>query len=144
MQPSSSCSDKAPTTFVVSPGPLFHATLVSAAAALIYGAIFGGLDLNPGWPSHGWLIALALTSQVVGWLLISWSLPRLPAAVTSIVLLLQPVGAMILASIVLDERPGATQLLGAVLILAGVVTATSGRARASQRALPEPVTEPLL
>ena len=125
-------------------GPLFHATLVSAAAALIYGAIFGGLDLNPGWPSHGWLIALALTSQVIGWLLISWSLPRLPAAVTSIVLLLQPVGAMILASIVLDERPGATQLLGAVLILAGVVTATSGRARDTQRALPEPVTEPLL
>ena len=39
------------------------------------GAAIGDVDLVPSWPSHGWLALLALTSQVVGWLLISVSLP---------------------------------------------------------------------
>ena len=116
-------------------GPLFHATAVSAVVAMIYGALTGDVDWNPGWPSHGWLVALAITSQVVGWLLISRSLPRLPAAVTSVVLLLQPVGAMALAAIVLEEDPSVTQLLGAGLILIGVVVATAGHARRA-RAVP--------
>ena len=107
-------------------GPLFHATAMAAATAAAWGIATATLEWNPGWPAHGWLITLALTSQVAGWLLISRSLPRLPAAVTSVVLLLQPVGAMSLAAVVLGERPGAAQLVGAGLILAGVVAATAG------------------
>lgn len=108
-------------------GPLFHATLASAVTAAGFGAVFGGMEWHPGWASHGWLAALALTAQVAGWLLISRSLPRLPAAVTSVVLLLQPVGAMTLAAVTLGEDPGPVQLGGAVLILGGVVIATRGR-----------------
>jgi drug/metabolite transporter (DMT)-like permease len=108
-------------------GPLFHATLVATLVSILYGVVFGGLDWNPGWPSHGWLITLALSAQVAGWLLISRSLPRLPAAITSVVLLLQPVGAMALAAATLGERPGWAQLIGAVLILCGVVVASSSR-----------------
>ena len=48
-------------------------------------------DLAPTWPSAGWLITLALASQVVGWLLITFSLPRLPAALTSMILTIQPI-----------------------------------------------------
>ncbi|MDQ4023975.1 MAG: DMT family transporter [Actinomycetota bacterium] len=107
-------------------GPLFHATLVSAVVAALYGPIEGDAQWAPRWPEHGWLVALALSAQVAGWLLISRSLPRLPAAVTSIVLLLQPVGAMTIAALALGESPGAAQLAGAALILAGVVVATSG------------------
>ncbi|HEV2755182.1 MAG TPA: DMT family transporter [Actinomycetota bacterium] len=110
-------------------GPLFHATLVSAVVAALYGAVAGDVAWGPRWPEHGWLVALALSAQVVGWLLISRSLPRLPAAVTSIVLLLQPVGAMVIAAIALGEDPGIAQLFGAALILAGVVVATSGTRR---------------
>lgn len=115
-------------------GPLFHATLVSAIVAAAYGMVFGGWEVDPGWPAHGWLIVLALTSQVAGWLLISRSLPRLPAAITSVVLLLQPVGAMVLAAVVVDERPSFVQLSGAALILAGVIVATS----AHRKGIPEP------
>ncbi len=107
-------------------GPLFHATLVSAVAAAAYGVTFGGMEFHPGWVSHGWLLTLALTSQVIGWLLIARSLPRLPAAITSVILLLQPVGAMLLAAVTLGERPGITQLTGAAMILVGVLVATSG------------------
>ncbi|MDQ3916384.1 MAG: DMT family transporter [Actinomycetota bacterium] len=104
-------------------GPLFHATLVAALTTAFYGAVAGDVEWAPRWPEH----ALALSAQVAGWLLISRSLPRLPAAVTSIVLLLQPVGAMTIAALALGESPGAAQLLGAALILGGVVVATSGR-----------------
>lgn len=106
-------------------GPLFHATLASVVFSAIYGALTDSVEWTLEWPSHGWLVALALSAQVMGWLLISRSLPRLPAAVTSVVLLLQPVGSMVLAALVVDERPSAAQLAGAVAILAGVVIATS-------------------
>ena len=64
---------------------------------------------------------------MVGWLLISLSLPRLPAALTSVVLTLQPVGAVLLAMLILGESPNAMQLLGASAILAGLLLATVGR-----------------
>ncbi len=114
-------------------GPLFHATLSSAVVAAAYGAIAGGVAWAPVWPGHGWLVTLALSAQVAGWLLISRSLPRLPAAVTSIVLLLQPVGAMAIAAAALGERPAFAQLVGAALILSGVVIAAAhSRARRLQ------------
>ena len=106
-------------------GPLFHATLASTVFSALYGLLTDSVDWSLEWPGHGWLIALALTAQVMGWLLISSSLPRLPAAVTSVVLLLQPVGAMVLAALVVDEHPSLAQLAGAVAILAGVVIATA-------------------
>jgi drug/metabolite transporter (DMT)-like permease len=112
-------------------GPLFHASLAAVVAAAVYAPLSGDMQWGPRWPEHGWLLALALSAQVAGWLLISLSLPRLPAAVTSIVLLLQPVGAMVIAALALGEDPAAAQLAGAGLILAGVVVATSGRARAA-------------
>ena len=45
-------------------------------------------------PRTRWLLTLALTSQVLGWLLITVSLPRLPAALTSVTLTIQPVGSV--------------------------------------------------
>ena len=108
---------------------MFDATLVSAVASTAFGLVAGDMDLSPDWPAHGWLAALALTSQVVGWLLISSSLPRLPAALISMLLLVQPVGAMALGAVVLTERPSPVQLAGAALILAGVLYSARGRER---------------
>ena len=105
-------------------GPLLDATAAAAVVSVVAGAIIGDVDLVPSWPSHAWLALLALTSQVIGWLLISVSLPRLPAALTSVLLLMQPVGAVVLAVIILGEDPSALQLGGTVVILAGVCLAT--------------------
>jgi drug/metabolite transporter (DMT)-like permease len=105
-------------------GPLFDATLVGAAASLVIGLPLGEVDLVPAWPAHAWLLILALTSQVVGWLIISVSLPRLPAALTSVILTLQPVGSVLLAMLLLGESPSAVQLLGAATILVGLLLAT--------------------
>jgi len=116
-------------------GPLFTATLASAIGCAAIGAVVGDLDLTPSWAAIGWLILLALSSQVLGWLLISTSLPRLPAVTTSILLTFQPVCSVIFAALIVDENPSGLQLAGAACILAGLVTATLGR---SQAPAPEP------
>jgi drug/metabolite transporter (DMT)-like permease len=118
-------------------GPLFDATAVGAVASLLIGLPLGEVNLVPTFPAHVWLILLALSGQVIGWLLISISLPRLPAALTSVVLTLQPVGAVLLAMVLLHEDPSPIQLLGAVLILAGLVLAT-GRRRSDAAAHAQP------
>jgi drug/metabolite transporter (DMT)-like permease len=105
-------------------GPLLDATAVAAVVSAGAGALIGDVDLVPSWPAHAWLALLALSSQVVGWLLISVSLPRLPAALTSVLLLIQPVGAVALAVVILGEEPSALQLAGVAVILTGIGLAT--------------------
>lgn len=120
-------------------GPLLDATVVAAVGILVVGALLGEVDLRPSWPAHGWLLLLAVNSQVLAWLLISVSLPRLPALATSVLLLLQPVGSVAIGMVVLDEAPSVTQLAGVALVLAGVVLA-GGRGAASRRSPPAQVT----
>jgi drug/metabolite transporter (DMT)-like permease len=110
-------------------GPLFTATFASAAGCALIGAVVGDLDLTPSWSATGWLILLALSCQVLGWLLISTSLPRLPAVVSSILLTFQPVCSVIFAALIVDESPSLLQLGGAACILLGLVVATLGRRR---------------
>ena len=71
-----------------------------------------------------------MTSQVIGWLLITTSLPRLPAAITSLTLTVQPVGSVALAALILAEAPTALQLVGVAVVLVAVITATAPGARA--------------
>ncbi len=105
-------------------GPLFDATATAAVASIIAGRLIGDAHLVPSWPGAGWLITLTLTSQVLGWLLIATSLPRLPAAITSLLLTVQPIGSMVLAALILGESPSSLQLAGALLVLAALIVAT--------------------
>jgi drug/metabolite transporter (DMT)-like permease len=105
-------------------GPLVEATLAAAVCLLAYGLLTGTVDVTPGWEATGWLVLLALSSQVVGWLLISISLPALPAALGSLLLLVQPVGAVLLGVVLLGEAPSAVQLGGVLVVLVGVLVAT--------------------
>ena len=110
-------------------GPVADATAGAAITALAYGLAFGGLTLHPVWPAIGWLALLALLSQVIGWLLITSSLPRLPAALSSLMLLLQPAAALALAAVVLGQDPSLLQLLGAVLTCGGALLASVAATR---------------
>jgi drug/metabolite transporter (DMT)-like permease len=105
-------------------GPLFDATLAAAVAATLISLPLGEARLVPTWPAHGWLLLLALGVQVVGWLLISVSLPRLPSALTSVILTLQPVGAVLLAMLLLAEEPSLLQLAGVGCVLVGLLLTT--------------------
>ena len=112
-------------------GPLFEATLVATVVAIVVGALLGEVDLVPSWPAHGWLVTLALSSQVLGWLLIALALPRLPASLTSVVLTVQPLGSVVLGIILLGEDPAPLQLLGVAVIVAGIIVATRRAAPAT-------------
>jgi drug/metabolite transporter (DMT)-like permease len=101
-------------------GPLFWATAATAVAAAVAGFIVGDFDPWPSLPGHAWLVVLALSAQVAGYLFINVSLPRLPSVVTSLLLLTQPVATVILAMILLGEKPSAWQLGGIALVLAGL------------------------
>ena len=108
-------------------GPLYDATLAAALVLLPLGLVQGDLDLTPPASAHAWLVFLALTNQVGAWLLITTSLPRLPAVLTSILLTLQPVASVFFAALLLSERPSALQLVGTAAILAGLVVASASR-----------------
>ena len=112
-------------------GPLFDATASAALACAVAGLALGELDLMPSWPAHGWLLLLAVTAQVFGWLVISVSLPRLPAARTSLLLTIQPAAAVIFAMILVDEQPSRVQLLGIVVVLVGILWA-AGRGQTAE------------
>jgi drug/metabolite transporter (DMT)-like permease len=109
-------------------GPLFDATLSAALFAALGGLAVGDIDFLPGLEAQLWLLLLALSSQVLGWMLISVSLPRLPAALTSMILTIQPVGSVVLGVVLLGEDPSVLQLLGAACILAGLVSIATRRA----------------
>jgi drug/metabolite transporter (DMT)-like permease len=111
-------------------GPLADATAGAALASIVLGLLLGQLSFHMPLRAFGWLVLLALVSQTLGWLLITTSLPHLPAAVSSLLLLIQPAAALVLAAIVLGERPTLVQLIGVSLVCVGVlVTARSGWSR---------------
>jgi drug/metabolite transporter (DMT)-like permease len=106
-------------------GPVTDATVGALATAIVGGLIWQGIDVTPGWEAFLWLVAVALTGQVVGWLLIGAALPRLSAAAGGSLLLVQPVGSVALGALVLAERPSALQLVGCAVVL-GAVYAAAG------------------
>ncbi len=98
-------------------------TASTAVSAFVAGAATGTLRLVPTWPSAGWLILLAITTQVLGWLLIATALTRSTSAQASVALLLQPTAAVLLAWAFLSERPAPVQLGGVVIVVAAATVA---------------------
>ena len=107
--------------------PLLEATAGAVAGSVVLGFALRDFHLGPAWPALGWLALLALTSQVIGWLLITVSMPRLAAGMIGALLLIQPAGSVALSYVILGERPSALQLAGVVLVLTGVLVAVSAR-----------------
>jgi drug/metabolite transporter (DMT)-like permease len=115
-------------------GPLLDATLGMGAGALLCAGLDSEFTLRVSGEAHLWLLALALVSQVVGWLLIATALPRLPAIATSVMLLIQPVFAIVWGVLLFDERQSVVQWIGSAIVLAGVASLSmSGVASADGR-----------
>ncbi len=120
-------------------GPLLYATFGGAVGTLVVTLVDSGFSFGFFWPGHGWLLALALLPQTVGWLFIATALPRLPALETSVFLLLQPMLTVLWGVIIFAEALSAVQWLGISLVLSGIafVTLTGGAVRQT-RAPSEP------
>ncbi len=109
------------------------AAVLLAAAALGAGASLAGC----GWKCYAVCFAMALVCQIVGHTLFNWALKHLEATVVAIAALGEPVGASVLALVLLGERPMATEIVGGAAILAGiylVMRMSPEAARAKERA----------
>lgn len=100
------------------------AAIVLAASVALAGRPVGGLA-PATW---GWIALLALVPQLVGHTTFNWALRHLRATPVAVVLFGEPVGAAVLAWLVLGERPGAARIAGALVVLAGVFLAARGAA----------------
>jgi drug/metabolite transporter (DMT)-like permease len=100
------------------------ATAVTGLGAALFGIAVGDIDFVPSLPSHAYLLALGVLSQSVGYLAIQVSLPRLPAVISSVLLLVQPVATMLLGAVLLGESPSAAQLAGVALVIGGIALDT--------------------
>jgi drug/metabolite transporter (DMT)-like permease len=72
------------------------------------------------------LVGLALISHAAGQGLIAYALAHLPAAFSSVSLLFQPVMAALFAWLLLGEGMVPLQLLGGLIVLAGIYLARRG------------------
>lgn len=113
------------------PSALLSLMVVSASTALYLaveivraGESFAIPDLKSGIS----LAALGLMSQTVGWLLITHSLPRIPAAIAGLILLLQPSLAFVWDVIFFDRATSTLAWAGVALALSAIyLGATSYR-----------------
>ena len=85
---------------------------------------------QPFLPSStaGWLVlmGLALVTQVLGQGLIAYAFAHLPASLSSVSLLIQPVMAALFAWALFGEAIGPVQFTGAALVLAGIWVSRKG------------------
>jgi drug/metabolite transporter (DMT)-like permease len=105
---------------------LSYAFLVyGSAAVILLVAVF-----ISGYPVFGYsgdtyvmLVLLAVVPQLMGHMSLVWALRFVSATLVTIAVLGEPVGATILAFLILDEIPTWSEIVGGVLILAGIFVA---------------------
>lgn len=105
---------------------------VAAVAAGLFVAGSGGPFAGWGLPTWGFLAAMALGPMLMGHTSFNWALEHVRAYVVSVVVLLEPVGATLLAVLVLGrgEVPGPVTVAGGAAVLAGVWLSIRARAGA--------------
>jgi drug/metabolite transporter (DMT)-like permease len=110
---------------VISLVPYIFLVYGVAGAVLLVAALGAGIKLV-GFPPQAylWLILLALIPQLLGHSTFNWALRYLSATYVSITLLGEPIGATILAYFLLKETPSILKIIGAILILAGIILAS--------------------
>ncbi len=101
-----------------------------AAVLLLVAVAAAGLPLGGYRPgAYGLIVLLAIGPQLLGHTSFNWALRHLAAPVVAMVILLEPVGASLLAWLVLREPPSGLEIVGGVVICAGIYLAFTGRRR---------------
>jgi len=76
----------------------------------------------------GWLplLALAMVAQIAGQTVIAYAFAHLPASLSSVSLLIQPLTAAVAAWLIFDEAIGPVQMAGGALLLWGIYLSKKG------------------
>ena len=99
-----------------------YSMIVSTVFLFIVNVIFG--EQFFGFSNNGWisLIVQGIVCQLIAWLLISYATQNMRATRVSLSLLSQAIFATILAAIFVNEKITNIQMMGSVIILAGIAT----------------------
>lgn len=114
---------------------------VYAVAAVLTG-LFLWVRGQPvlGWSPATWacFAGLAIGPMLMGHTSFNWALEHVRAYVVSVVLLLEPIGATLLAVAILgsEEVPGSTTVAGGTAVLLGVWLSLRARSRSRAREVP--------
>ena len=101
------------------------AALLLFSAGALTGTPLGGFSST----SFAYMFLLGLIPQCVGHTTYNWSLRWLSPGLVALIGLFEPIGASVLAYLILHESPGTTTLLGGGIILAGIYLATTPETR---------------
>lgn len=108
-----------------------------AALVLLVLVLVSGQPLTGYSPAtYGWFLLLALIPQLFGHTIFNWALRYISAAYVAVTLLGEPVGSTILAYFLLQESPTWVKMIGAILILTGILVASLGETRRSKATPP--------
>ena len=117
---------------------------LSTAEVMLWGSATASLVLLPvglltedriipdsltGW---GAVLGLALVSQTIGQSLINWAVAHLPAAFSSLTLLINPLASAVFAWALLGETLAPWQILGGVIVLFGIFWAKPAPAQPAE------------
>ncbi|MBA01405.1 MAG: hypothetical protein CL752_03215 [Chloroflexi bacterium] len=108
-----------------------YSAIVYGLATLFvgFGFIFSDVQFVTASPSAYWaLIGIVVLPQLIGHTTINWTLGIFPAAIVGIAIVCEPIGASLLAVILLDEIPTLFEMVGALIIVSGVYIAIRNRA----------------
>lgn len=97
---------------------MIFSTLFLFIINVVFGEQFFGFS-NLAWVS---LLIQGIVCQLIAWLLISYSTQNMRATRVSLSLLSQAIFATILAAIFLNEKITVIQMVGSIIILAGIAT----------------------
>lgn len=119
--------------------PVLIATTVSAAMALAWGLPTGTLRLGLDAAQWPWLIALAICGQVLPWVLFGLGGRRLDAGASAVIMLIQPIGALLIGATLAGESPAGWQWAGslAVVLAAAWIAGAGPGPRLRPAAIPE-------
>jgi len=98
------------------------AALLLVLAASLLGAGLTGLPAR----TYFYCFLMALVCQVTGHSLFNWALRRMKTTLVAMATLGEPIGTTMIAWLILGELPVPTEILGGVVVLAGVFVVLTG------------------
>ncbi|MGM9944958.1 MAG: DMT family transporter [Lysinibacillus sp.] len=94
---------------------------ISALTLFMYSVLKG--ERLYGYPLNDWIlfVMLAILPTLLGHSLINWSVKWIRTTTISVAILFEPIGATILAYLILEETITLTQITGGIIIIGGIM-----------------------
>lgn len=116
--------------------PLQPLTISFATGAIVLApiALVRGIAFDQPAKAWGWLLYLGVVTSCVAYLLYQRGLRDVDATTASVITLLEPLVAAVLAWVLFEERLGITAALGGALLIASIVLISTGGSNATSAA----------